>query len=89
MMRTNYLSYSLDDVPALAPKRESKWKTAQDSDFLTINEKRVMVGLAETEGGDVILVPGTMIPLSMAGFETDMNEEEDVEEEGEGDDDTE
>ena len=53
---TNYLSYSLDDVPALAPKRESKWKTAQDSDFLTINEKRVMVGLAETEGGDVILV---------------------------------
>jgi len=86
---TNYLSYSLDDVPALAPKRESKWKTAQDSDFLTINEKRVMVGLAETEGGDVILVPGTMIPLSMAGFETDMNEEEDVEEEGEGNDDTE
>lgn len=87
---TNYLSYSLDDVPALAPKRESKWKMAQDSDFLTINEKREMVGLSEREDGDVILIPGTMIPLSMAGFETDMSEEpakeEETEEEGEGDD---
>jgi HK97 family phage portal protein len=63
----NYLDYSLDNVAALAPKRESLWKMAQESNFLKINEKRALVGLPEVEGGDVILINGGMIPLNMAG----------------------
>ena len=61
-----YLDYSLNDISALIPRREIKWKRAQESDFLTINEKREMVGVESIEGGDEILVPAGMLPL---GFE--------------------
>lgn len=61
-----FYDYILDDVPALAPKREILWKRAEESDFLKINEKREMVGLEEVEGGDVILIPANMIPLGSA-----------------------
>lgn len=84
-----YIDYKLDDIPALAPKREARWKMAEESDFLTINEKRVMQGLSEIDGGDVILVPGTMIPLSMVGFPADENEDVDVDEDVDEDEDEE
>lgn len=71
------LSYILDDVPALSVKRDAVWKRAQDTDFLKINEKREMVDYEEVEGGDVLLVPATMLPLGESG----MSEEETVEEE--------
>lgn len=58
-----FIDYSLDDIPALAPRREKVWERAQTSDFLMINEKREMVGKEKIEGGDVILVPATMLPL--------------------------
>jgi len=61
------IDYCLDDIPALATKRDKLWERAEKSDFLEINEKREMVGLPPTKNGDVILVPASMIPLSMAG----------------------
>lgn len=78
-----FIDYILDDIPALAPRREIPWKRAQESDFLTVNEKREMVGMESTEGGDVILVPANMIPLSLAGQEI---ENESMSEEDEEDD---
>jgi len=57
------IDYNLDEVPALASKREMIWNRAQDSDFLTINEKREMTGSKSVEGGDVILIAAGMIPL--------------------------
>lgn len=77
-----YVDYMLDDVPAFAEKRQMKWKTANDSDFLKINEKREMVDYEEIEGGDVVLVPATMIPLGEDMTEEKL-EEEIVEEEEE------
>lgn len=35
----------LDDVPALAPRRDSLWERASKADFLSDDEKRAMVGL--------------------------------------------
>ena len=74
------LMYCLDEVPALQYKRDSMWERSQKADFLTLNEKRAMVGYDEVEGGDVILQPATMIPLGMG----EGNEEEEIEEEEEG-----
>lgn len=62
-----FLSYNEDDLPALEPRQETKWKRAQDADFLTINEKRKLTGYEDRgDEGDVILVDANKIPLSMA-----------------------
>jgi HK97 family phage portal protein len=52
-----YIDYDLNEIPALAPKREMMWERAQKSDFITINEKRKMVGLPAIPGGDVLIIP--------------------------------
>jgi HK97 family phage portal protein len=58
------LNYNLDKIPALAEKRQKQWENAQKSDFITINEKRAMVGMEEKPGADVILVNSNLIPLA-------------------------
>jgi len=71
-----FVDYNVDDVPAMAYKRDKLWDRAQKSDFLTVDEKREMVGMAKYEPGDspgsVIMVPSTEIPL---GEEVPMDEE--------------
>ena len=79
-----FFDFDLDDIPALAPKREMLWERAEKANFLTTNEKREMVGMEKIDGGDVLLVPANMIPLDLAGTideEPDQEEEEEVEDE--------
>lgn len=38
------LTYDLDEVPALAPRRQILWEKIQQADFLTLNEKREALG---------------------------------------------
>jgi HK97 family phage portal protein len=71
-----FLDYILDDVPALAIKRDKLWARAQSSSFISENEKREMVGYEKTEYGDVILVPASMIPLGESNDEEDKTEKE-------------
>ncbi len=72
-----FIDYILDDVPALAIKRDMVWKRAQEADFLKINEKREMVGLEDIGvEGDVILISATMIPLGTSGEEEEAEKEE-------------
>jgi HK97 family phage portal protein len=59
-----------DDITALAPRREEKWRKLQDSNFLTINEKREALGYEEVDGGDVIYIPATLIPIGSNPFDT-------------------
>ncbi len=40
------LYYNLDSITALASRRDKIWERANNSGFLTVNEKRQMVGLA-------------------------------------------
>jgi HK97 family phage portal protein len=85
------LDYILDNVAALEPRREALWKRAQESDFLSTNEKRALVKYdqIEVEEGDDILVPATMISLGAElddGTGTDGGGGEDDEGEEEGDD---
>ncbi len=84
-----FIDFSLDDIPALAIKRDMLWKRAQDSDFITINEKREMVGDEKVGSeGDVILVKAGMITLTdlVNGTEDNKEDEEklikDLKEEG-------
>jgi HK97 family phage portal protein len=38
------LDYDTDSIPALAPKREALWAKLENASFLTMNEKRELVG---------------------------------------------
>ncbi len=48
------LSYDIDAIDALSPRREKIWTRLTNVDFMTINEKRAAVGLAPIDGGDKI-----------------------------------
>ncbi len=53
-----------DAISALEAKRETKWTRANASSFLTVNEKRAMVGYDDIGPvGDEILVPTSVLPL--------------------------
>ena len=56
-----------DSIPAIAEKRLKMWEMADSSDDLTINERRALKGYEPIEGGDVVLVASSQIPLSMVG----------------------
>lgn len=50
-----FLDYDRDNIEALSEDRESLWRRANESRFLTINEKRHLVGFEEITGGNVLL----------------------------------
>ncbi|GJL78801.1 MAG: portal protein [Nitrospinaceae bacterium] len=52
-----FLDYDKDRIEALAEDQESLWKRANESHFLTLNEKRHLVGFEELPGGDVLAAP--------------------------------
>jgi len=80
-----FLDYILDDVPALAVKRDMLWDRARTSDFLTLDEKRELVGKDKYEPSDdpgsMIFIEASKIPIEAAGIEEE--EEEEIEEEEE------
>lgn len=57
----------VDSIPAIAEKRLKMWEMANASTDLTINERRQLKGYGPIEGGDVLLVASSEIPLGMAG----------------------
>jgi HK97 family phage portal protein len=61
------LEYDKDDIEALAEDREKMWARINAAEFLKVNEKRVALGYEEVDGGNVILVPFNLMPLSMSG----------------------
>ena len=64
-----FVDYDLDEVPALAPRRQEKRDAIEKSTFMTIDEKREAMGMEKTPGGDVLLVQASMIPLDMVGVD--------------------
>ncbi|PPE03179.1 phage portal protein [Holospora curviuscula] len=49
------LSYSKDDIDALSIKREALWERTNNAAFLTINEKRRIMGFTPLPDGDVLV----------------------------------
>jgi len=46
------LTYDVEAIPALAPKREALWDKVEKTSFLTLNEKRALVGYGPLAGAD-------------------------------------
>jgi HK97 family phage portal protein len=60
------LTINEDDVPALAYRKEQQFNRLESTSFLTINEKREALGYPSMDGGDVLFVSSTDLPLSFA-----------------------
>jgi phage portal protein BeeE len=68
------ISYDLDQITALASRRNEELKLRRDLNLETINEQRSLLGRERVDGGDVVLVPATMVPVGTDLF-TDDNPE--------------
>ena len=78
------LRYDIDSIPAMAEQRtrvfESVTQGVQNG-ILTRNEAREQLGYEPIEGGDSLLVPATLMPLNVAGDESQPDVDEDIPEE--------
>lgn len=67
------LGFDEDEISALEPRRKERWAKANESDFLTTNEKRELTGYGRYEAGeapaDRIFVPMGVQPIEMAAAE--------------------
>ncbi|MBW2363564.1 MAG: phage portal protein [Deltaproteobacteria bacterium] len=77
-----FIDYILDDIPALTIKRDAVWKRAQESDFLTLDEKRELVGKDKyepsEEPGSMIFIEASKIPIGVAMEEEEVEKEEET-----------
>lgn len=49
-----YLSYDINAISALAPRREAIWKRAIDADFLTDEQRQEMVGMGKNNDSKIM-----------------------------------
>ncbi len=52
----------VESIEALSAEREALWKRVEAAEFLTINEKRALVGYGPIEGGDELSGPSRRSP---------------------------
>jgi len=64
---TYKLIVDTDGITALEPRRAERNKVIDGLTSLKVDEKRAAMGYESAEGGDVILVDSSKIPLDMAG----------------------
>ncbi|NJL71507.1 MAG: phage portal protein [Candidatus Competibacteraceae bacterium] len=60
------LDYDRDTIEALADKRKQRTDAIAAATYLTTNEKREAMGYEPIEGGDVVLVNASQVPLELA-----------------------
>lgn len=53
----------LDQIPAIVDKRMQLWKMADQSQDLTINERRRLKGFEDIPGGDTLMLPANLLPM--------------------------
>ena len=67
------ITYDLDQITALAGRRNEELKLRRELNLETVNEMRTLIGREPVDGGDVVMAPATMIPIGTDMF-TDDNE---------------
>ena len=70
------LDIDLEQVPAIAEKRKELWTMADQSNDLTINERREIKGFEPTTGGETIYIPSNSIPLNFDIIDPDQDPED-------------
>ena len=58
------LNLDLDKMPAMMSKKDRQREALEKVSFMTINEKREMMGLDPVDGGEKLLVNANQIPLN-------------------------
>ena len=53
-----------DDIPVFREARYAMVETLERASFMTINEKRAMMGLPPVDGGDVVMQPINLAPIN-------------------------
>tara|TARA_R110000823_G_C15921463_1_gene498712 strand:+ start:185 stop:1468 length:1284 start_codon:yes stop_codon:yes gene_type:complete len=71
------LSYNEDAVEAISTKRDRKRQSLEGVTFMTVNEKRLAMGLEELGGGDTLLTEMNKIPLDQVVFNNEESLPED------------
>lgn len=64
------LLYDPDAIPALQEDRDRVWRRVSQAPWLTLNEQRLATGYDELPGGDVVLVPLSVTPLTTVTHDT-------------------
>lgn len=56
----------IDDLPVFSDEHAQRWDRIEKSTVLSVNEKREALGFEPVDGGDIILVQSSMVPLESA-----------------------
>ena len=65
------ITYNIDQITALAGRRNEELKLRKELNLETLNEMRTMIGREPVEGGDTVMQPATMIPIGTDLFTDD------------------
>jgi len=65
------ITYDMDDITALATRRNEELKLRRDLNLESTNELRSLLGREAAENGDQILIPANMVPLAQDTFTDD------------------
>lgn len=60
-----YLDYDRDEIEALQDDRKAIVERLKEAWWLSLNERRQAMGYDPVEGGDEVLIPGNLTPLSV------------------------
>ena len=80
------LRYNIDSIPAMAEQRRRVFESVTagvQNGILTRNEAREQLGYETVSGADSLLVPATLMPLNVAGDESQPPASEEIEKEPE------
>jgi len=65
------ITYDMDDITALATRRNEELKLRREINIESTNELREMIGREPAQGGDQILAPANMVPIATDVFTND------------------
>lgn len=69
------LDYKRDEIEALQEDRDKLWVRVNTASYLSVNEKRNEVGYDDIPGGDVVLVPLSLVPVGTAQIREELQGE--------------
>lgn len=65
------ITYDIDQITALAGRRNEELKLRRELNLETLNEMRTLIGRESVDGGDVVMAPATMVPVGTDIFTDD------------------
>lgn len=70
------ITYSMDQITALASRRNEELKLRRELNLETLNEMRGLIGKEPVDGGDTVMMPATLVPVGVDLFTEDQDDTE-------------